>query len=117
MRDGDSQFAESVLGARTLRELRTIPADKLLAAATKKEDGERPPRFAPDIDGYFLPESVPEIFAQGKQSDVPLLAGWNHDEGSVEAVKGQSLLENLKATATKDFGEKSEDFLHLYPRD
>jgi len=111
----DSQFAGSVLGVRTLRELRTIPADKLLAAATKKEDGERPPRFAPDIDGYFLPESVPEIFAQGKQSDVPLLAGWNHAEGSVEAVRGQSLLENLKATATKDFGEKSEDFLHLYP--
>ena len=40
--------------------------------------------FGPDVDGYFLPESVPAIFAAGKQNDVPLLAGWNHDEGSFE---------------------------------
>ena len=111
----DSQFTESALGARTLKELRAIPANKLLEASTRNEDGERPPRFAPDIDGYFLPEPVPDIFAQGRQSDVPLLAGWNHDEGSVKAVKGQTSLENLKATATKDFGEKADGFLHLYP--
>jgi para-nitrobenzyl esterase len=110
----DSQFAASSLGTQTLRELRAMPAQKILDASVKKGDGEGPPRFAPDIDGYFLPASAPEIFAQGKQSDIPLLAGWNHDEGSYEAVQGQSPLETLKATATKEFGDKADEFLRLY---
>lgn len=111
----DSQFAASSLGTQTLNELRAMPAQKILDASLKKDDGQAPPRFAPDVDGYFLPESVPAIFAQGKQSHVPLLAGWNHDEGSFEAVQGQSPLETLKATATKEFGEKADEFLRLYP--
>ena len=111
----DSQFAASSLGTQTLNELRAIPALKILDASLKKDDGQGPPRFAPDIDGYFLPEPVPAIFAQGKQSDVPLLSGWNHDEGAFEVVQGQSPLDSLKATATKESGEKAEEFLRLYP--
>jgi len=111
----DSQFATSSLGAQTLNELRAIPAQRILDASLKKDDSQSPPRFAPDIDGYFLPEPVPAIFAQGKQSDVPLLAGWNHDEGSLEAVPGQSPLDRLKTLATKEFGDKAEEFLKLYP--
>ena len=62
-----------------LADLRALPAEKLL-------DPFIPPQsrgfdFGPDVDGYFLPEPVPAIFAAGKQNDVPLLAGWNHDEG------------------------------------
>jgi len=49
------------------------------------------PRFSPDIDGYLLPESVPVTFAQGKQNDVPLLAGWNHDEASFEVIHAPQL--------------------------
>ncbi|HEY3742803.1 MAG TPA: carboxylesterase family protein [Bryobacteraceae bacterium] len=55
--------------------LRAIPADKLLEAAKVKGVG-----FNPIIDGYFFPESPAAIFASGKQSHVPLLAGWNSDE-------------------------------------
>jgi para-nitrobenzyl esterase len=79
-----------------------------------KVTGNGAPRFSPDIDGYFLAEPVPAIFAQGKQNDVPLLAGWNHDEGSFEVIHGQSPLDSLKATAAKEFGEKAEEFLKLY---
>ena len=111
----DSQFATASFGTQVLSELRAMPAQKILDASVKKGDGEGPPRFAPDIDGYFLPEPVPEIFSQGKQTDVPLLAGWNHDEGSFEAVQGQPPVDTLKSTATKEFGEKTEDFLRLYP--
>jgi len=111
----DSQFAVSAFGTQSLKELRALPAPRILDATVKKGDGDGPPRFAPDIDGYFLPEPVPAIFAQGKQSDVPLLAGWNHDEGSYEVVPGQPPLESLKATAAKEFGEKAEEFLRLYP--
>ncbi|HMH05155.1 MAG TPA: carboxylesterase family protein, partial [Terriglobales bacterium] len=93
----DSQFTSSSLGVHPLNELRAMAASKILDASLKK-DGDASPRFAPDIDGYFLPESLPAVFAQGKQSDVPLLAGWNHDEGSFELTHVQSPHDSLKAT-------------------
>jgi para-nitrobenzyl esterase len=108
----DSEFASSNLGTKSLKELRALPAKKILDATFKPEG--KGPRFNPDIDGYFLTEQVSETFAEGKQTDVPLLAGWNHDEGDYTAVRGQSALDNLKATATKEFGAKADEFLQLY---
>jgi len=110
----DSKFATSSFGPKSLKELRAIPAQTILEQSMKKDTGESP-HFVPDIDGYFLSESVSTIFAEGKQIDVPLLAGWNHDEGGYDPVKGQSPRETLKANAEKDFGSKADEFLKLYP--
>jgi len=112
----DSQFAISSFGVQTLNELRAIPAQKMLDASLKAAVNGTP-RFSPDIDGYLLPESVPVTFAQGKQNDVPLLAGWNHDEASFEVIHTPQppTLDSLKATAAKEFGEKAREFLRLYP--
>ena len=51
-------------------------------------------------------------FCRGKQNDVPLLAGWNHDEGSYEIAFApqKPTVETLKATAQKEFGDKATDF-------
>jgi para-nitrobenzyl esterase len=113
----DVKVVSAKLGVSTLAELRAVPAQKLL-------DAFAPPQsqgfdFDPDVDGYFLPESVPAIFAAGKQNDVPLLAGWNHDEGSFEIAFSpqKSTADSLKATAQKEFGEKAADFVRLYPAD
>jgi para-nitrobenzyl esterase len=113
----DAKLVSAKLGVSTLAELRAIPAQKLL-------DTFSPPQspgfdFGPDVDGYFLPEPVPAIFAAGKQNDVPLLAGWNHDEGSYEVAfpPQKPTAESLKATAQKEFGDKSAEFLRLYPSD
>ena len=106
----DLKLATSTLGVSTLAELRAVPAEKLLTAFFKPGGGFD---FPPDIDGYFLPQSLSEIFAAGKQSDVPLLAGWNHDEGSFEVAQKPTVA-SLKATADKDFGDKSADFLKVY---
>jgi len=113
----DAKLLKDKLGASTLAELRAIPAEKLVQTF-----GSRPDAFAfgPDVDGYFLPESVPAIFAAGKQNDVALIAGWNHDEGSFEiafAPQKKPNAENFKATAQKDFGDKADEFLKLYPAD
>src|SRR5580765_7427066 len=71
----DSKLVSEKLGVSTLAELRAIPADKLLEPfAPPKSQGFD---LGPDIDGYFLPESVPAIFAAGKQNDVAMIAGWN----------------------------------------
>ncbi len=113
----DVKVVSAKLGVSSLAELRAIPAQKLL-------DAFSPPQspgfdFGPDVDGYFLPEPVPAIFAAGKQNDVPLLAGWNHDEGSFEIAFSpqKPTAESLKATAQKEFDGKSAEFLRLYPSD
>src|SRR6202451_572357 len=113
----DAQLVRSKLGVSTLAQLRALPAQKLL-------DAFSPPQspgfdFSPDVDGYFLPEPVPAIFAARTQNDVPLLAGWNHDEGSFEIAFSpqKPTVETLKATAQKEFGDRADEFLKLYPPD
>jgi para-nitrobenzyl esterase len=72
--------------ASSIAEMRAIPADQLLAAS--KSGGDY--RFGPNIDGYFMPESAPEIYAAGKQRHVPLMAGWNAQEMSSPAVMAKT---------------------------
>jgi para-nitrobenzyl esterase len=112
----DSKFASTAYGVQTLAELRAVPAQKLIDATWKAGRNDNPD-FDPVVDGYFLPETVAAIFAAGRQNDVPLLAGWNHDEGSfsVAYAPNKPDVESLKALAQKDFGEKSAEFLKSYP--
>ena len=113
----DSKLMKEKLGASTLAELRAVPAEKLLEVFGKP--GPQAFSFGPDVDGYFLPESVPAIFAAGKQNDVRLLAGWNHDEGSFEIAFSpqRPTADSMKANAEKEFGDKAAEFLKLYPAD
>jgi para-nitrobenzyl esterase len=54
--------------------------------------------FGPVIDGAFLPATPREIFAAGKQNDVPLLTGWNADEGILfEGILGDKTLSDVLA--------------------
>jgi para-nitrobenzyl esterase len=106
------------VGATTLAELRALPAQKLVDAFSPPQS--RDDDFGdPDVDGYFLPESVPAIFAAGKQNDVTLMAGWNRDEGSFDVVFApqKPTADSLKASAQKEFGDKAAEFLRLYPTD
>lgn len=109
--EADAKFAKEHLNAGTLAELRALSAQKLLDVQMAIKEI----RFAPNVDGYFLPESPEAIFASGKQSDVPLLAGWNRDEGSFGLPKDHNYAAALKDIATKDFGAQSDEFLKLYP--
>ena len=96
-------------GATSLADLRAIPTDKVLELAGKKGTIG----FSPVIDGKFLTEPVLDTYDAGKQAKVPLLAGFNRDEGSFFAI-GMTA-EKLKAMAVQRFGEKAEAFLKLYP--
>jgi para-nitrobenzyl esterase len=112
----NAAFARSAFNTSTLADLRKLSADDILHAATAKTTPP-PPRFGPDTDGYFLPDSVPSIYAAGNQAHVPLLAGWNADE-----VRGQVLLAPSKTTvgsfavsAQTEFGNDAPKFFALYP--
>jgi len=113
----DVKLVSDKLGVSTLAELRAVPAQKLLDTFGKP--GPEGFAFGPDVDGYFLPEPVPSIFAAAKQNDVALLAGWNHDEGSFEVTFSpqKPTADSMKERAQKDFGDKADEFLKLYPID
>jgi para-nitrobenzyl esterase len=109
-------FAQTAFGTSTLSALRKLSADDILHAATAKTTPP-PPRFGPDIDGYFVPDSVANIYAAGNQAHVPLLAGWNADEarGQVIMAKTKPTAASFAATAQTDFGDNAQKFLALYP--
>jgi para-nitrobenzyl esterase len=104
-------FATS-LSAATLGALRAKTAAEVLQAAAAD-----PFRFAPNLDGYFLPGKVPDIYAAGKQSHVPLLAGWNADEGrgNILGAKEKTTAKSFAAQAQARWGSRADSFLSLYP--
>jgi len=112
-----AKFGSESLGANTIAELRAVPAQKVLDAAMDASKGGTF-RFGPDVDGYFLPETVPAIFAASRQNDVPLLAGWNRDEGGFgRPAKEKPSAATIKAIGDKEFDGKGDEFLKLYPAD
>jgi para-nitrobenzyl esterase len=106
------KFVQSAFGNSNVTSLRNISAEDLLHKANDYHHSA----FRPNIDGEFLPESVPAIYAQGKQTHVPLLAGWNKNEGRAEDVIAldRPALESLKEMATKRFPSHAEEFLSVY---
>jgi para-nitrobenzyl esterase len=97
------------VGAHSLAELRAAPADAILAAAPGVG-------FRPIVDGWFLPRSPAEIFAAGEHSDVPLMAGWNKDEGfNFTLAQGEDAKRPYVDLARAISGERTEALLHHYP--
>jgi para-nitrobenzyl esterase len=116
LEDRNVAFAKVAFGTSSLADLRKLSADEILRVATAKTTPP-PPRFGPSVDGYFLPDAVPNTYAKGLQAQVPLLAGWNADEvrGQVLLAKTKTTAESLAATAQKDFDDRAKDFLAVYP--
>jgi para-nitrobenzyl esterase len=109
----DLEFARTSLGTTSIEALRAKPADEILKASAK----QRMLRFTPNIDGYFLPQDVAAIYAEGRQNPVCLLAGWNADEGDYHSIFGKEAptAKNFEAYARKLFGTNADAFLKLYP--
>ncbi|HEY3444349.1 MAG TPA: carboxylesterase family protein [Paludibaculum sp.] len=106
------KFSASV-GAASLAALRAMPAADLLAATAKPDA----PRFAPTVDGYFLPKSPREIFEAGEQARVPLLVGWNSEEANWRAVirTGDPTPENYAKGVQSFYGDSTPEVLKLFP--
>jgi para-nitrobenzyl esterase len=92
-----------------LKMLRAKPAEELL----KSSETETARAI---VDGWVLPDTVAAIFAQGRQNDVPLLVGYNADEGTTLAPQGA----NIKALmfvggSYQRYGSQADAFLKIYP--
>jgi para-nitrobenzyl esterase len=107
------KFADS-LGAKSLAEIRAKPASDLLQAAAQHNRGFD---FGPNIDGYFLSTDVQTIYERGEQTHIPLLAGWNADEGKIQVLLApqKPTAKSFAEQARTRFGDQADEFLKLYP--
>ena len=104
------KFVQS-LGASSIGELRSKSAQDLLDASIKN-----PSTYAFGIvDGYVVPEHPASIYSEGKQNDVPLLVGWNANEGSYFGARikldSPTYVERVRA----QFKEQADKVLQVYP--
>ena len=102
------------LGAKSLADLRRLPATSLLTAARLLE-GTGASISHPVLDGYVLPASPYEVFAAGRQNDVPLLIGSNEEEA--RALVNLSVVKAATFTADigRAYGPLPANLLAAYP--
>jgi len=99
---------QEALGADSIAAMRNIAADRILA--------ERGVAFGlgPIRDGYFMPETMAETFAEGKQHDVPVMIGFTRDEG-FSAIARAKTLDEYRDLVGQAYGDKAGELLQLYP--
>lgn len=94
-------------GADTVAQLRAKRWEDVLAASTAMDV-----MFSPNlsVDGWVLPIAINEAFAQGKQSDVPLIVGANEGEVGEFTSSIPSLAASMKSVTSKAY---VYNFTHL----
>lgn len=97
-------------GLMSLADARALSADSLQALF--------PPRGMANvvIDGYFMKESADDVFKKGEQAQVPLLVGWNSQEGTpLQTLRNQEpTLANYKKAMTVTFGDMTDEIFQAY---
>jgi para-nitrobenzyl esterase len=107
--DAKGEGGQSVPASSALKALRAKSAEELLKAS----DAETVRAI---VDGWVLPQDVATVFAEGKQNDVPLIVGYNADEGTTLAPQAA----NMKAVmfvggVHQRYGSQADALLKVYP--
>ena len=100
--------AAAKIGASSLADLRTKPADDIMKMAAY---GGRP-----IVDGWYVTEDLSATYAKGRQSDVDVLVGSNENEAGFPffgVPKGTAA--EFTAQVKDRFADRADQFLKLYP--
>jgi len=106
-RDGEKYAAS--LGAARLRDLRQMPAARLLGG------GDAGGVTHPVIEPYLLPAAPYEAFASGQQNDVPVLIGSNSEEARSLTDVSNVKASTFEADIERSFGPLPPPILAAYP--
>ncbi|WP_028524560.1 carboxylesterase/lipase family protein [Runella limosa] len=113
--EGEKQGVEFLLkaGIKSIKELRGMSTREIYEIYNES----RRFGFPIVIDNYFLPKTLPQVFAAKEQAQVPLLVGWNSAEIPGQAfMQGQPYKEeNYVARVKKEYPNDFEEVLKLYP--
>jgi len=100
-----STFAANV-GAADLAALRAKTPQQIMAGTGSF--------IGPIVDGVVWPDQLDRLLAQGKVHDVPLLLGWNADEGTPYPAFATTLA-GYNTTAVARYGAWAPQFKAAYP--
>jgi para-nitrobenzyl esterase len=96
------------IGAKSIAEARNVPADAIVKAA-----GPQLGKFWPALDGDVIADDQYKLYESGRYNDVPVLIGWNSDEGA-PFVPRDTVAEYTSVTH-QAYGEKADQILAAYP--
>lgn len=102
----DGEAFTQKAGVSSIAELRKIEADKL-------PSGWGMPGGWPIIDGYVIPDDQHRLYEAGKYNDIPVLVGYNSDEGA-SFSRERTPEEYITGVKTR-YGRYAEDLIKAYP--
>jgi para-nitrobenzyl esterase len=106
-------FAAS-LGAKSIGELRKVSAEKITASKFEVPAGSPGTNHAwPIVDGYVIPDETYTLYAKGMQADIPLLLGYNEDEG--EYFQTPMTVASYAAAIRDKYGAFADQISLLFP--
>ena len=108
LKDAESSgeaYAKSA-AVNSIDELRKIDADKL-------PGGRGLGMSWPIIDGYVIPDDQHNLYEAGKYNDIPILVGYNSDEGA--SFSPPKTPEDYIAGVQKRYGRFADELIKAYP--
>lgn len=105
-------------GQTSLEKLRKLPAEELSKGSYLSMDFTKPSpyHFFTTFDGKVLPENPYKALVDGQVNDVPILAGFNTDEGTM-FIPGNTTEDDYKDLLNRTFGDKAQEVYDRYPVD
>jgi len=100
-----------------LAALRSRTADEVLQASDIALTSTQPGNlFEPVVDGWVIPEVPSIIFEQGRQHSVPVIGGWNADEGTLFMQRMRfDDFEAVRRLVRAAYPAHADEILKLYP--
>src|SRR5215831_14495640 len=98
-------FAKA-LGADSIAALRGVSSEKIIDVFNNDPEGKKF-RTGPNVDGWVFPDEIRNIFAQGKQNDVPVIVGSNANEMSTLTTPAivPKTLEDYRKRVAQQYGD------------
>lgn len=98
---------------QALDQLRELPAESLLQASQAFDFDKA------IVDGWVFPQQVFDAFEQGKINAVPMIAGFNQQEGSyfprIGVAQTPASVECYISTVKQLYGDLADEYLSVYP--
>jgi len=104
--NGEGEDFVRKAGATSVVELRNMSPDKL-------PSGWGMGSAWPIVDGYVIPDDQHKLYEEGKYNDVPILVGYNSDEGA-SFSPGRTPEECISAVKLR-YGKFADELLKAYP--
>ena len=101
-------------GLAQMREFDASSLAELRAASAQEIFDNFPTGGSVNVDGWFLPKSIFQTFADGEQHPVYLMVGSNRDEANFFGP-GFPDLATYRNTVNELYGDMADEFLALYP--